>query len=147
MIRSVKSALGIKVKPIPKKVIYLPISKLNFEAKTKLAEKLDKLKKNTADALLVGINVGPANSQSNRLTQADLIGKMLKAKAKDLGVPLITYAEEMTFMHGMHLLMFGDHILANEVSMLGNIGSRFTPYYTKDFIQDWHVRMRYVHHG
>ncbi len=76
-----------------------------------------------------------------------MIGKMLKAKAKELGVPLVTYAEEMTLMHGMHLLMYGDHILANEVSMLGNIGSRFTPYYTKDFIEDWHVQMRYVHHG
>ena len=43
--------------------------------------------------------------------------------------------------------MFGDHVLANEVSMLGNIGSRFTPYYYRDFIEDWHMRVKYVHHG
>ena len=39
------------------------------------------------------------------LTSADLMGKMLKAKAKELNVPLVTYAEEMSLMHGMHLLM------------------------------------------
>ena len=47
----------------------------------------------------------------------------------------------------MHLLMFGDHVLANEVSLLGNVGSRFTPWFWGDFIKDWHMRVKYVHHG
>lgn len=50
-------------------------------------------------------------------------------------------------MHGMHLLVHGDHVLANECSILGNIGSSLYTYYMKDFIEDWHLRMRYVHHG
>ena len=44
-------------------------------------------------------------------------------------------------------MAYGDHVLANEVSMLGNIGGRQTPYYLKEFIEDWHVKARYVHHG
>ena len=81
------------------------------------------------------------------LTATDLIGKMLQAKAREFEVPLVTYAEDMSLNNGMHLLMYGDHILANEVSMLGNIGGRTTPYYMKDFIQDWHVKAKFVHHG
>ena len=50
-------------------------------------------------------------------------------------------------MHGMHLLSYGDHILANEVSILGNIGSMNYWYYMKDFIEDWHLKAQYVHHG
>ena len=59
------------------------------------------------------------------LTATDLIGKMLQAKAREFEVPLVTYAEDMSLNNGMHLLMYGDHILANEVSMLGNIDSSF----------------------
>ena len=47
----------------------------------------------------------------------------------------------------MHLLAHGDIVLANEVSLLGNIGTKINPSYTKTFIEDWHIKMRYVHHG
>ena len=139
----------MKVPPEPKQVIYIPIKDLGFGTKVKLQQGLEKIKKKQADAFLVGINVGPAGLRDtkNSLTQADLIGKMLQEKAKKLEVPLITYAEEVGCNHGMHLLMHGDTVLANEVSLLGNIGTRITPSYTKDFIEDWHLSMRYVHHG
>ena len=147
-----KKALGMKVPPVPKQVIYVSVKDVNFDAKNKLVKKLDLLKKKNkkCDAILVGINVGPAASgreSKNMITQADLMGKILKAKAKELEVPLVTYAEEMSVMNGMHLLMYGDHILANEVSLLGNIGNRVTPKYLKDFVESWHVKLRYVHHG
>ena len=72
---------------------------------------------------------------------------MLQAKAKELEIPLVTYAEEQSAMHGMHVLAHGDHILANEVSFLGNIGSGNYWYYMKDLIEDWHLKVQYVHHG
>lgn len=147
--RAIKKTLGFKVAPISKKVVYVPLKTLNYEEKDSLKEKLDKLSKKKTDAILVGISVGPSGFRDakNMLTATDLIGKMLQAKARELEVPLVTYAEEMSLNNGMHLLMYGDHILANEVSMLGNIGGRTTPYYMKDFIQDWHVKAKFVHHG
>lgn len=57
------------------------------------------------------------------------------------------FAEESAVMNGMHLMMYGDHILAAEVSMLGNIGQRVTPLYMKDLVEDWHLKFKYVHHG
>ena len=146
---AVKKALGMKVPPTPKKVIYIPIKKLSYASKTKLKQQLEKLNKSNADALLVGISVNPTGLRdtSNTLTQADLIGKILREKAHKLGVPLVTYAEDLSCNHGMHLLVHGDTVLANEVSMLGNIGTRMTPPYMKDFVEDWHVRFQYVHHG
>ena len=59
--KAVKKALGFKVPPERKKVIYMPLKDLNFDAKTQVKEKLDKLKKGAknCDALLVGVNVGP----------------------------------------------------------------------------------------
>ena len=75
------------------------------------------------------------------------MGKMLKAKTEELGIPLVMYAEEMGLNHGMHLMAYGDHVLANEVTLLGNIGTRMTPRYLKDFIEDWHLRFKFVHHG
>mmetsp|Transcript_28574 Transcript_28574/g.35360 ORF Transcript_28574/g.35360 Transcript_28574/m.35360 type:complete len:86 (+) Transcript_28574:310-567(+) len=50
-------------------------------------------------------------------------------------------------MHGMHLLSFGDHVLANETAFLGNFGFARNAFYLKDFVEDWHVKIRYVHHG
>lgn len=148
--QAVKKALGMKVPSTPKKVIYFPITKVNAEETEKLKDKLKTLKKSqkVADAILLGINIGPATDPKNcSITQTDLMGKMFREKAKELEVPLVTYAEEMALFNGMHLLMQGDHVLASEVSILGNIGQRMTPYYAKDFLEDWHVRMRYVHHG
>ena len=81
MINKVKKTLGFKVPPTPKSVVYLPIKTLNYDVKDKLKEKLDKLKKKnkSADAILVGVNVGPAGFRDakNMLTATDLIGKML----------------------------------------------------------------------
>jgi len=104
--------------------------------------------KNHADAILALINVGAGSSRtSNTLTKADQIGRMLSAKARELEIPLVTYAEQTSLNNGMHLLSFGDHILANEVSILGNYGRQTNHYYLKDFIGEWHLRAEIVHHG
>ena len=64
--QQVKQALGFKTKPQLKKVIYYPISKLNSETKTQLKAKLDLLNKKSknVDALLVGVDVGPASGRA-----------------------------------------------------------------------------------
>lgn len=38
--QAIKKSLGFKVKPVPKKVIYVPVTNLNFENKDKLEQKL-----------------------------------------------------------------------------------------------------------
>ena len=80
MIRTVKKTLGFRVAPDLKKVVYLQIKDLNFEAKDKLKDTLEKLKlkDKSTDALLVGINVGAATDrQKDQLAYADLMAKML----------------------------------------------------------------------
>ena len=72
---------------------------------------------------------------------------MLRRKARELEVPLVMYAESMALAHGMHLLAYGDHVLANETCFLGNFGEMRNAYYIKDFVEDWHLRFKYVHHG
>ncbi len=66
MIRSAKKSLGLKVAPELKKVVYLQIKDLNYEAKDKLKDTLDTIKASdkSADALLIGINVGPATDKA-----------------------------------------------------------------------------------
>ena len=75
--QAIKKSLGFKVKPVAKRVIYIPITELNFEKKEKLEQKLETIKKKdkVADALLVGINVGPGgNPKYGRIVAADLMG-------------------------------------------------------------------------
>ena len=149
--QKVKAALGMKVKPRPKKVAYFGVNKLNQATKQKLKEQLGHMKKGDkkADALLVGIDVGAASGRQrdSQLTQADLIGKMFTKKARELEIPLVTYAESQALAHGMHLLAFGDHVLANETAFLGNFGVARNAYYMKDFVEEWHLRFQYIHKG
>ena len=78
--QAIKKSLGFKVKPVPKKVIYVPVTNLNFENKDKLEQKLETIKKKdkVADALLVGINVGAGgNPKYGGMVASDLMGKIL----------------------------------------------------------------------
>ena len=47
-------------------------------------------KKGKEHALLVGINI---DGQNASVVQAEIVGKMLQKKAKELEIPFITYAE------------------------------------------------------
>ena len=64
--------LGMKVAPIPKKVVYLPVKSINAEQLTKLKQKLKLIKKESklVDAFLVGLSVGPSGmrDKNNMLT-------------------------------------------------------------------------------
>jgi ClpP class serine protease len=99
-------------------------------------------KGNTA-ALFVGINSGSKDS----IVQASLIGERLQRKAKDLGVPLITHAEDSALGPAFHLLMHGDTVLADKATFVGNIGFRMTPWMLKNFAESNQIHVKYVHHG
>lgn len=104
-----------KVKPI---ATYLPINKLDNKSTAKLRSQLDLLTKSKNNAaIVVGINIGKGS-----IVQAEIVASLLKAKAKELDVPLITCAEEVAFSTGLHLLMQGDIVICNPCSMLGNVG-------------------------
>jgi hypothetical protein len=81
------------------------------------------------------------------LVQADLLGQMLQRKSKELGVPLVTYAEDRACAVGYHLMMYGDVHLANECSFVGNVGFRVTPWMLKHFLAEFDIKAKYVHRG
>ncbi len=64
-----------------KKVIYLPLTKIDFKAKDKLDTSLKSLTKDNTAAILVGINTALPNAR-NCIVYADQIGNMLQEKAK-----------------------------------------------------------------
>ena len=76
-----------------------------------------------------------------------MAGQILKQKAKDLDVPLITYAEEKAMATGLHLLMYGDVILCNPCSMIGNVGFNASPSMLKHFAEDWNFEVKFVTKG
>ena len=81
------------------------------------------MKKNQSlSAIVAGINL-----RSGPIVQAEVVGQMLKQKAKDLDVPLITCVEDQAFSTGLHLLMYGDILLCNPCSMIGNLGFTANP--------------------
>jgi hypothetical protein len=91
-------------------------------------------KKNTA-AILVGINGGMSDSA----VYAHQLGEMFQHKTRTEfkgEVPFVTYAEESAFNSGLALLMYGDVVLANPFSQVGNIGFRMTPWMLKAFMHD-----------
>ena len=56
-------------------------------------------------------------------------------------------AEDMVLGPAFHLLMYGDKIIANETSMLGNIGYMSDPWMLKDFAKHWNFDVKFVHKG
>ena len=92
--------------------------------------------KGQTEALYIGINSGLSNTK-NSIVYADIIGESLRRKAKDLNVPLVTYAEDTATGPGFHLLMYGDKVLANRNSFLGNIGYKVNPWQLKEFKEHW----------
>ena len=72
---------------------------------------------------------------------------MFRSKAHDLGIPLITYAEDYAFHGGFHLLMHGDTKLANPVSQIGRIGFTRTHTQYQKLFEDYDIQMEFVHKG
>ena len=104
-------------------VRYFPITQIGTKHTEKLRRQLDQLKKGqNISAIVAGINL-----RSGPIVQAEVVGYLLKKKATDLGVPLITSAEEQVFSTGLHLLMYGDTIICNPCSMIGNLGFTANP--------------------
>jgi ClpP class serine protease len=129
---------------VPDKIVqYVSVNKIDHKSTAKLKKQLQMLHKNNTDALCVAIN----HSSGGQLVQAELMGAMLQRKAAELEMPLVTYVEDQAFMSGFHLLMHGDVHLANPCSMLGNIGLRITPLMMKHFVEDYDVKIRYIHKG
>lgn len=71
----------------------------------------------------------------------------MKSKANELGIPLIASVEEQAFATGLHLLMYGDVIICNPCSMIGNLGFTANPLQLKAFVQDWNVHVKMVTRG
>lgn len=116
-------------RPVKKIARYLPITKLDSKSTTKLRKQLSGIKKDkNLTCLVAGVNI-----QKGPIVQSEIVGSLLKTKAKELGVPLITFAEEAAFSTGLHLLMYGDIILSNPCSMIGNVGFTSNPLQLKQF--------------
>ena len=94
---------------------YFPIRQLTPKSTEKLRTTLSHMtKKDNEHALLVGINMHGGDQSS--VIQAEIVGGLFRRKANELGIPLITYAEDYALHGGFHLLMHGDTKLANPVS-------------------------------
>lgn len=109
----------------------------------KVIAQLNLMKKANTAAIFVGINTGRKDS----IVQADIIGYHLHKKSADLGVPLVTHAEDSSLGASFHLLMQGHTVLADKATFVGNIGFRATPWMLKDFVKKNEINIKYVHHG
>ena len=130
-------------KPKPKKVIYIPVPEITPKIVMQVEKTLLKINQSNAAGILVGINSGGKQS----LIQSEKIGTALEQRAAKLKIPLITHAEDSCMMASFHLLMYGQTVLADTSSMIGNLGFRTTPYRLKEFTEHWEVQAKYVHHG
>jgi hypothetical protein len=104
-----------------KKVFYIPVTKIDHTAMERIDSALRTCNKGNTAALLIGVNLSLPNAQHS-VVITDIVGENLRLKAKALDVPLITSAEETALGCGFQLLSFGDKILVNECSFLGNVG-------------------------
>ena len=62
-------------------------------------------------------------------------------------MPLITYAEEAATATGLHLLAYGDTVLANPCSFIGNVGFQMSPYMLRNFADRWNFQVKLVTKG
>jgi len=96
---------------------------------------------------MLNINTSLPNS-NHSLVYADQIGEMMINKAKDCGsIPFITYAEDLCLGVGFHLLMYGNTVLSNEASFLGNVGFSASPWNLKEFSEYYNFKMEYLTKG
>jgi ClpP class serine protease len=136
------TAMMKSVKSKTKTVRYIPITGINQKTITSVRKTLKSVKKSNCDALLIGIN------SSGSVVDAEILGEMLQKKAKKEEIPLVMYAEEACVNGGMHLLTYGDHMLANPMSNLGNIGTVATPTILKHHMHKlWLLEVKMVHQG
>jgi signal peptide peptidase SppA len=88
----------------------LTISSLN-----KLIEKMFKIERLDAVCLCI-------NSPGGSPVQSELISKRLTSLAKELGVPIYSFVEDVAASGGYWLACAGDKIFANKSSIIGSIG-------------------------
>jgi signal peptide peptidase SppA len=88
----------------------LTISSLN-----KLIEKMFKIERLDAVCLCI-------NSPGGSPVQSELISKRLTSLAKELGVPIYSFVEDVAASGGYWLACSGDKIFANKSSIIGSIG-------------------------
>jgi len=88
----------------------LTISSLN-----KLIEKMFKIERLDSVCLCI-------NSPGGSPVQSELISKRLTSLAKELGVPIYSFVEDVAASGGYWLACAGDKIFANKSSIIGSIG-------------------------
>ncbi|CDW86262.1 peptidase s49 [Stylonychia lemnae] len=134
--------------PDKRRVIYLPINKIDIKAKEKIDQALKNVNEGNTAAILLSINTKLPNS-SHSLVYADQIGENLMNKTQAIGngVKLITYAEDTCLGVGFQLLSYGDIVLSNPNSLLGNVGFSSDPWNLKEFSEYYQIKMRYIHKG
>ena len=57
------------------------------------------------------------------------------------------FAEEQSLATGLHLLMYGDHIICNPSSMLGNLGFTTNVSHFKELAEAWNVQVKFITKG
>ena len=121
------------------------MSGIDQKAIRNVKKSLTSLNKKNCDALLIGLN------SKGSVVDAEILGEMLKRKINktfDGKIPLVMYAEESCTNAGMHLLTYGDTILANPMSDLGSIGTVASPTIIKNFLSKTLLsEVKMVHQG
>ena len=119
-----------------------------MKTKDKIENSIKNLNSGNTAAIMLAINTGLPNSQHS-LVYADQIGETLLRKTKEIGneTKLITYAEDSCLGVGFHLLQYGDVVLSNPNSFLGNVGFSANPWNFKEFSEYYKIRMRYITKG
>jgi len=87
------------------------------------------------------------NTSYGPIVQCEIVGALLREKAKELEVPLIMSAEEQSLATGLHLLMYGDHIICNPSTMLGNLGFTMNVSHFKQFAEEWNFHVKFITKG
>lgn len=131
----------------PPVVTRVSISKIDPKETDKLRKTLKKIKKGTTVAILATVNAGNGDGIRAGLVEADIVATILRQKANDCSIPLITYAEESVGPTALPVLLQGDNVLSHPISRLGNVGFTLGAYNLLRLTAYWRADVKYVTKG